>query len=287
MPTKDERREEAAKHIALMKGAFAAETEAAIASATIYEDGDARELDIPEPRFDSTSTSVTTDFSTNVVQRSEGKILVVDPASFTRPGGNYEDGGFGPEQILCSESNLYQVLRGVKKIYHDANRGYQCGQLFTDRALYLQDITFNHDGDVKTADVLAIAEPNRARAIENHRSERECDQCLAARIESIMRVAAVHEIDVLVLNAFGCGRNPGDEERSIELFKAWLDEHPGCIKSVVFAVPRAHFAAFNEVFGAPRPARNDRRRNRRDDRDDDEGGSSYLDFDLPEGITLR
>ena len=60
---------------------------------------------------------------------------VVDPASFTRPGGGYEDGSFGPEQILCSESNLYPILYGLKSAYHDGNRGCQRGQLFTDRAL--------------------------------------------------------------------------------------------------------------------------------------------------------
>ena len=285
MPTRDERREEAAQHIALMKGAFSTETDAAIASAVIYEDGEARELEIPEPRFEATKTSVTTDFATAVVQRSSGKTVVVDPTSFTRPGGNYEDGGFGPEQILCSESNLYLILRGLKKSYHDENRGYQCGQLFTDRALYLQDVAFNRDGKIAHADVLAIAEPNRQRALENHRSERECDQCLANRIESIMRAAAAHECETLVCNAFGCGRDAGDESRTIELFKTWIEAHPGSIANVVFAVPRAHFPAFNDAFGAPRPARNERPARRSDD--DDNDGDNYYDFDLPAGVTLR
>ena len=60
------------------------------------------------------------------MHRAEGKTLVVDPASFTRPGGGYEDGAFGPEQILCANSNLYPVLRGMKRAYYDAMaaRGY-------------------------------------------------------------------------------------------------------------------------------------------------------------------
>ena len=49
MPTRDERRAEAAKHLALMKGAFAKETQATIDAAVVYEDGDALALELPEP----------------------------------------------------------------------------------------------------------------------------------------------------------------------------------------------------------------------------------------------
>ena len=283
MPTKDERAAEAKQHLALMRGAFAGETEAAIAAATIYEDGEARMLDLPTPRADATATRVTTDFATAAVARAEGKTLVVDPASFTRPGGNYEDGGFGPEQILCAESNLYPVLCGLKRTYHDANRGYQCGQLFTDRALYLPDVMFDHDGKIARADVLAIPEPNRQRALENHRSERECDQCLAGRIEAIMRTAAAHEVDTLVVNAFGCGRNAGDEALSISLFKSWIEAHPGAVPTVVFAVPRAHFSAFNEAFGAPKPTAAPRVPIEEDAIDEED----FRSVDLPAGVTLR
>ena len=41
MPIRDERRAEAVKHLALMKGAFAKETQATIDAAVVYEDGDA------------------------------------------------------------------------------------------------------------------------------------------------------------------------------------------------------------------------------------------------------
>lgn len=284
MPTRDERRAEAAKHLALVNGVFTKETAAAIESAVIYEDGEGRAIELPEPAFEATKTRATTDFASNTVHRAEGKTLVVDPASFTRPGGGYEDGAFGPEQILCANSNLYPVLRGMKKAYYDANRGYQCGQLFTGRALYLEGIVFTRGGDMKTADVLAIAEPNRQRALENHRSEAECDKVLADRIEAIMHIAAAHEIETLIVGAFGCGREAGDEERTIALFKGWIEAHPGAIANVVFAVPRAHFSAFDAAFGQPKkpvaeqtaPA---------DEAEEDEGFT--LDFELPEGITLR
>ena len=63
MPEREERRAQAAKHLALMKGAFSTETEATVAAARVYEDGEGRELPIPEAVFETTETSVTTAFA--------------------------------------------------------------------------------------------------------------------------------------------------------------------------------------------------------------------------------
>ena len=92
MPEREERRAQAAKHLALMKGAFSTETEATVAAARVYEDGEGRELPIPEAVFETTETSVTTAFAPAALRDARGKTVVVDPASFTRPGGGYEDG---------------------------------------------------------------------------------------------------------------------------------------------------------------------------------------------------
>ena len=174
MPTRDERRAEAVKHLALMKGAFAKEAQATIDAAVVYEDGDALALELPEPTAEATETQVTSDFTTTALRRAQGKTAIVDPVSYTRPGGAYEDGSFGPEQILCSESNLYPVLCGMKSVYHDQNRSYMCGMLLTSRAMYLPNVVFIREGEIREASVIAVPEPNRERALENHRSEREC-----------------------------------------------------------------------------------------------------------------
>ena len=285
MPTRDERRDAAVKNLALMRGAFASETNSTVEAAVIYENGDGRELPVAEGEGETT-TSVTTDFAPKAVFSAEGKTCVVDPCSFTRPGGAYEDGSFGPEQILCAESNLYPVLLGCKPAYHQKNRGYSSGMLFTDRALYLPDVAFMRDGAIRRADVIAIPEPNRARALENHRSERECEHALADRVESLLRIAAANGCETLIVGAFGCGPQGFDPATSIGLFKAWIEAHPSVIKHITFAVPRASFAAFNEAFGeqkAPEPKVSTPAAEAEDDQDD-------LDFDpadLPAGVTFR
>lgn len=283
MADKEGRKAEAAQHCALMKKTFAKETAATVEASVIYEEGYGRDLPLPDPPTEKTETIVTTSFAPEALFRlGRGKTGVVDPASFTRPGGAYEDGAFGPEQILCSQSNLYQVLQGIRAAYHAKNRDYRRGGLFTDRAVYLPGVVFSRSGNTREADVIVVAEPMRERALENHRSERECDHTLERRIETILRIAAANGCETLVVGAFACGRMGYDADQVIGIFRAWIGEHPGAVGRIVFAVPRAHVDAFRAAFDAPKTAASAPRRVA--------GGRQVEEWrtvDLPEGVTIR
>lgn len=267
--------EEAREEAALVEEAEAA-TEAAEAAD-----------DAAAPAATETVTKVVTSFAPEALYRdAEGKTLIVDPGAFTRPGGAYEDGAFGPEQILCAESNLYPVLCAHKRDFYDKNRDYRRGSLFTDRALYVPEVLFSREGDVRRADVLVIAEPIRAYALENHRSEREADKALADRIEAIFRIAAANGVQTLIMGAFGCGRNGYPAEQVIGLIRDWIAANPGAVPNVVFAVPRMHVDAFRAAFGTPEPERSAVVAEAvEDDRADDD--DDWRQVELPEGITLR
>lgn len=269
--------------------------EEAVAAEEMAEAAAAEAVDVPAddgpaavPAATETVTKVVTSFAPEALYRDgEGKTMIVDPGAFTRPGGAYEDGAFGPEQILCSESNLYPVLCAHKRDFYDKNRDYRRGSLFTDRALYVPEVLFSRGGDVRRADVLVIAEPVRAFALENHRSERECDKALADRIEAIFRIAAANGTETLIVGAFGCGRNGYPVEQVIELIQNWIAEHPGAVPSVVFAVPRMHADTFREAFGAPEPERPAPVVVAEDEGDREGDDEDWRNVELPEGITLR
>ena len=87
MPTKDERKVEAQKHIGLVKGVFASETAKTVESATLYEDGEGRDLPTPEPRFEQTKIEVERIDAVEAVVRAKGKACVLDFASYRNPGG--------------------------------------------------------------------------------------------------------------------------------------------------------------------------------------------------------
>ncbi|MGI6590463.1 MAG: TIGR02452 family protein [Eggerthellaceae bacterium] len=287
MPVSDERREqrkkEAQKHVGLMRGVFGSDIAATVEAAVVYEDGEGRALELPEAAFESTETQVTTDFAPAALQRVEGKAALIDPCSFTRPGGNYLEGSFGPEQIICADSDLYPVLCDLKKRYHDGNRGYAVGQLFTDRALYLPDVVFNRNGEMRKADVIALPEPNFARAKENNRGEAERNQAIENRINTFLNIAAANGCETVICGAFGCGRQGYPTDQVISIFQAWLAAHPGGLKAIVFAVPRAQFDAFDKAFGQPAPMQPEPEATAEEDADEPD----IHDIDLPEGVTLR
>ena len=172
----------------------------------------------------------------------------------------------------------------MKSAYHDQNRSYMCGMLLTSRAMYLPNVVFIREGEIREANVIAVPEPNRERALENHRSERECLDCLAARIETMLNIAAANEIETLIVNAYACGRQGFQPAQVIELFQQWIAAHPGAIKIIVFAVPRASFDAFDEAFGQPAPVVEEVVAPAEGQEDDE---FDFRAIDLPEGITIR
>ncbi len=250
MPTKEERKLEAEKHNGLMNGVFAKETKQGIEAAVLYEDGAGRELDIPAARFEQTAVEVTPMGVERAVLRASGNACVVDPASYRYPGSGYVNGAWTPEAALCACSNLYQILEGTAPVFYEQNRNDVRGELYSDRALFLPEVTFT-EGGMKKRSVVVCAPPDRKRALEHHRSEAEIAGDLANRIETVMRIAAVHEVDSLVIPAFGCGAQGNDPAQVAQLFKAWLDAHPGCFKTVTFAIGRPFIEAFDAVFAPP------------------------------------
>lgn len=277
MPTKEERKLEAEKHNGLMKGVFAKETERGIQAAVLYEDGEGRDLAIPEPRFEETTIEVRPVGAERAALQAKGNVCVIVPASYRYPGSGYANGAWTTEAALCASSNLYQILEGMTQAFYDQNRNDVRGELYSDRALFLPEVTFT-EGGMKQRSMVVCAPPDRKRALEHHRSEAEIAGDLKNRIEAVMRIAAANEVETLVVPAFGCGAQNNDAATVAALFKAWLDAHPGQFKLVVFAIARPFIAAFDALF-APEPEPEPQLLVQADDEleeDDDEDWRNYM-----------
>ena len=249
MPTKEQRSRIASDHLARTRGLFAAETQASIDAVKIYEDGEGRELELGDPAFDNTVAVTAWKPILDAIAQASGRVCVVDPANFTRAGGNFENGAWDPESQICSQSNLYLVLKGLERTFHKANKHFFRGGLASDRAMFIPDVVFTAEGVMATRDVIVISPVNRKMALENHRSEAECDHDFANRIETIMRIAAANGVETLVVGDFGCGYMGNDPSVVAGLFSKWIEEHPGQIKRVVFAIGGGpSLDAFREVF---------------------------------------
>ncbi len=249
MPTKEERKKEAQKHIGLVKGVFGSDTAKTIESVVLYEDGEGRDLELPEARFEQTKVSVERIDAAEAVVSAKGKACVLDFASYRYPGGGYVNGGWAQEEALCAASNLLPVLEGLRDVYYEPNRHTMRGGLYSDRSMYLTDVVFTVEGKMKKRDVIVCAAVNRRFALENNRSETECDIDMTHRVHAVMGIAAAHEIDTLVLGAFGCGVFGNDPTKVAILFRDWLEAHPGQFETVVFAIPGGpNLDAFMKVF---------------------------------------
>ena len=254
---RENRAAEAKKHIALMDLAYKAETEEIIKNAQVFEQGEGRDLKLPEPQFEKTEIIVKRGDSVYSICNARADVVALDFASFLYPGGGYKDGAWAQEEALCAESNLYNVLIGLRKQFYDGNRNYIRGSLYTDRAMLLHDIRFSHGGNDVAADVVVIAAPNKRRALESHRSERECSAELARRVKAAMNIAASSGKPVAVLGAFGCGVFGNDPRAVAKLFKEWLDKNSGVFERVIFPIPAGpNLNAFDEVFGTSKPEPN-------------------------------
>ena len=239
----------AKKHVSVMKAVFGAETQASIEGTRVIEAGYAPEVEIPEDA-EPTAISFASGNAVTAVFQAEKPVAVLDPASYRYAGGGYLRGWKGPEEDLCDEGNLFAILEAQQKAYYGPNKQSASGELYTSRALAIPDVVFTRQGEIVKASVAAVAAPNRARALDRNRSERECDLAMAERVDAALRILASFGAKTVVVPAFGFGQKGAFQVAQVAaLFHDWIAEHDGAIPQIVFALWRGDEAdAFKAAF---------------------------------------
>lgn len=245
----DGREAQAKKHVAVMKAVFGTETAASIEGARIVEAGYAPEA-VPAQDAQPTQVLFASGDAVAAILEAAGPVAVLDPASYRYAGGGYLRGWHGPEEDLCDGGNLMAVLEAFQKEYYAPNKLTASGELYTSRALAIPDVVFSRNGEIARASVAVVAAPNRTRALERNRSERECDLALAERVDAAMSLLASFGPATAVVPAFGFGRNGSFGAAQVaRLFHDWIEAHEGVVPQVVFALWRGDDAdAFKAVF---------------------------------------
>ncbi len=176
-----------------------------------------------------------------------GRTAVLNFANAYNPGGGVLHGAMAQEECLCRSSNLYfaltlpYLLRNYYK--HNART---IGDLGTDSVIYSPGVTvFKSDDPVPMpipvpfqVDVLTCAapyvDPDRRKPIPREK----LGEALTGRIRNILEVASAHEVEFLVLGAFGCGAFNNPPELVARVFRALLREERMAdrFREVVFAI---------------------------------------------------
>lgn len=185
------------------------------------------------------------------------RVAVLNFASATNPGGGVTRGSSAQEEALCRCSTLYPCLLGddLWQKYYKMHRDRH-DVTYTDACIYTPDVLIiKTDTDapkrlpedkMQAVDVITCAAPNLREHPSNamnpgsgspvHLSRQDIYSLHTQRARKILSVAALHDTDVLILGAFGCGAfcNPPDVVAAA--FRDILREFAHAFSTVEFAV---------------------------------------------------
>lgn len=180
-----------------------------------------------------------------------GKMCVLNFASFKEPGGRFIDGSVAQEEALCHESFLYNVLKEQTEFYEWNKKNLNYSQ-YKNHALYSSDVIFERNGEKIKCDVLTCAAPNITPAKKYGFPVTEAQNYinLGNRISYILDVAESNYVDTLILGAYGCGVFGQDPKIVCEYFLQFLNSGKYMFKNIIFAIPKTkngNYEAFEKT----------------------------------------
>lgn len=159
------------------------------------------------------------------------RTAVLNFASSKNPGGGFVRGMMAQEESLCYASNLYGDLLKHRSFYEYNNNHLMAGE-YMDGVIYSGDICFFRDASFNNIepyfmDVITCAAPNRGamyRKMGKDEANRTANEAIRRRVEQVLKVAAVNNVEHLVLGAFGCGVFKNDPDTvAKEMHRALFD----------------------------------------------------------------
>ena len=204
---KQKRIEDAKNNIECCKEKYAKEIATSINRTRIYRNSVVSQ-DVLNNRpltvelFQGDSVSAVFHYATN----SDKKVAVLNFASYKFPGGGYLNGSRAQEECLCAESFLYNVLAAYDNEYYDVNRNNLNKGLYTNAALYSDDVVFFRNNEEVKCDVLTCAAPNfttanKYQGVSLHTNS----SVMSTRIKFVLEIAKRKQVDTFIVGAWGCG----------------------------------------------------------------------------------
>lgn len=199
--------------------------------------------------------------------------VVINNASFKRPGGGVANGSAAQEENICRRTNLYESIfrfrSDMAKEYGLPSEENQY-PLPINGAIYSPSITVFREGEDKNyeylnepycIDVITIAAIKNPDIDSNGHLTDAVKKITKDKIRMMLNLGIYWENDSIVLGAFGCGAFGNPPEEMAKLFKEVINEPEYCDKyeKIVFAIlddhnshkehnPRGNYIPFAETF---------------------------------------
>jgi len=166
------------------------------------------------------------------------KVVSLNFAAATNPGGGFLTGARAQEEYLCRSSALYLSIKDSPMYAYHRREGHK---RYSDAMIYSPDVPVFRDDEhgLLPAPYLASFITSAAPLTKHLHPEElvHIPEILRTRIRKILTVAQTHGHNSLVLGAWGCGAFGNDGHQVSAFFKQALEEDfKGAFKEVTFAI---------------------------------------------------
>ncbi|MDQ7005698.1 MAG: TIGR02452 family protein [Acidobacteriota bacterium] len=207
------------------------------------------------PPFPETRVQVTNETTLGAARRLAAggrKVVALNFANGTEPGGGFLRGATAQEEALCRSSALYATLVDDPMYrVHGRDAPFEA----SDWVIYSPDVpVFRVDDGTALGKPWLLSFITCAAPYEPEIGQPESGDLLQRRIGRVLAVARAYGHATLVLGAWGCGAFGNDPQRTARDFRTALEtEFDGAFSDVVFAVAdwsrvRRILGPFRDVF---------------------------------------
>jgi uncharacterized protein (TIGR02452 family) len=194
-----------------------------------------------------TVIEVTSETSLEATRRlsteSVGRIACLNFASARTPGGGFKKGASAQEESIARSSGLFPCISQMREMY-DHNRQVLTG-FYSDYMIYSPNVPIFKDDKGNLLEhpysISFITAPAVNAGVVKDKAWKDRHMILDVmrlRLEKVLSIAILHQQEVLVLGAFGCGVFKNEPKDIANLFKHVLQEKrfKTSFKKIVFAV---------------------------------------------------
>ena len=166
--------------------------------------------------------------------------VVLNFASALHPGGGFLHGARAQEESLVRASGLFPCIHeSPMYAYHERQRD----AMYSDYAIYSPDVpVFRRENGTLLDEpfcctFITCAAPNVYAMPDRDERRKEINAALTRRVDRVLRIAATHGHDTLVLGAWGCGAFGNDPSAVAGMFHdALTGDFSGRFSTTVFAI---------------------------------------------------
>ena len=171
------------------------------------------------------------------------RTAVLNFANFFHQGGGFLSGSSAQEEMLCQESDLYNVISNFDGFYSYNQTNFDA--FAGDRAIYSPDVIFVDENRTKSCDVITCASVHLHRGMDLKKNSK----VMKSRIEFIREIAEDQKVEILILGALGCGAFHQNPEEISKYFREAFQNRCSSVKKIIYAIlPGDNFDEFCETF---------------------------------------